>query len=342
MTVTASPVAAGAASASAPVLEVTELRTVISGRGWTTAAVDGVSFSIGRGETLALVGESGSGKSLTALSILRLVEAPVAVAGGSVRFEGRELLDLPDDRMRAIRGAAISMVFQEPMTSLDPAFTIGAQLRETLLAHRKLRREEVERASVSMLERVGIADAPRRMRAYPHEFSGGMRQRVMIAMALLLDPRLLLADEPTTALDVTTQAQVLELIQGLQQEMGLSILLISHDLGAVLDVADRVAVMYAGQIVEVASAADLVHRPRHPYTRALLRSKLALTTSRDPIPVIEGQVPGLRERPVGCRFAPRCPRALPACSAGPIALEPDLEPGRASRCINPGAPEVVA
>jgi oligopeptide/dipeptide ABC transporter ATP-binding protein len=324
------------------VLDVRDLTTVITGHGWQVAAVDRVSFSIRRGETLALVGESGSGKSLTALSILRLVDPPVVVTGGVVDFEGTDLLRVPPGRMRQVRGAQISMVFQEPMTSLDPAFTIGSQLRETLLAHRSLARTEVDRACVAMLDRVGIADARRRLRAYPHEFSGGMRQRVMIAMALLLNPRLLLADEPTTALDVTTQAQVLELIRGLQEERGLSILLISHDLGAVLDVADRVAVMYAGQIVEQATSAELINRPRHPYTQALLRSKLALGSSRAPIPVIEGQIPGLRDRPASCRFAPRCPRAIDACRAAPIELVPDDTAGRLLRCINPGQWEHAA
>jgi oligopeptide/dipeptide ABC transporter ATP-binding protein len=341
MTVTAATPAAPSTNREV-VLEVRDLTTAIIGNRWQAAAVDGVSFAIRRGETLALVGESGSGKSLTALSILRLVEPPVMIAGGVVDFEGTDLMRLPQGRMRQIRGAAISMVFQEPMTSLDPAFTIGSQLRETLLAHRQMTRAEVDRACVAMLDRVGIADASRRLRAYPHEFSGGMRQRVMIAMALLLDPRLLLADEPTTALDVTTQAQVLELIRGLQQERGLSILLISHDLGAVLDVADRVAVMYAGQIVEQATSAELISRPRHPYTQALLRSKLALGASRTPIPVIEGQIPGLRDRPVACRFAPRCPRALDACRADPIELVPDDTEGRLLRCINPGPWERAA
>lgn len=324
------------------VLEVRDLTTTITGAGWQAAAVDGVSFAIGRGETLALVGESGSGKSLTALTILRLVRRPVDITGGRVLFEGQDLLAVPEPAMRRIRGARISMIFQEPMTSLDPAFSVGAQLVETVRAHGRATRQEAETRSVAMLDRVGIADAGRRMRAYPHEFSGGMRQRVMIAMALLLDPVLVLADEPTTALDVTTQAQVLELMRGLQQERGLAMLLISHDLGAVLDTADRVAVMYAGQIVEEATAAELAAGPRHPYTQGLLRSKLALEETAARIPVIDGHVAGVRERDPWCRFAPRCPRVLPACTAGPIPLAPDTSPTRTLRCIDPGPWEQVA
>jgi len=325
-----------------PVVEVRGLTTTISGAGWHAAAVDGVSFSIGPGETLALVGESGSGKSLTALTILGLVRAPVRVTGGSVLFEGQDLLGVSEPRMRRIRGARISMIFQEPMTSLDPAFSIGAQLVETVRAHGRASSQEATARAVTMLDRVGIADAGRRMHAYPHEFSGGMRQRVMIAMALLLDPVLVLADEPTTALDVTTQAQVLELMRDLQQERGLAMLLISHDLGAVLDVADRIAVMYAGQIVEEATAGELAAGPRHPYTQGLLRSKLALEQTADPIPVIRGHVAGVRERDPWCRFAPRCPRVIPACTAGPIPLVADSSPTRTIRCIHAGPWEHVA
>jgi peptide/nickel transport system ATP-binding protein len=316
-------------------LDVQHLTTVIQGDGWTAPAVDDVSFAIRPGEILGIVGESGSGKSLTALSILRLLGAQVAIAGGSIRFEDRDLLHLSEEEMRRIRGAEISMIFQDPMTSLDGAFTIGAQLTETVRAHRRVSHAEAERQAIDMIDRVGISQPRRRMDAYPHEFSGGMRQRVMIAMALMLKPKLLLADEPSTALDVTTQAQIIELILELQREMGMSMILISHDLGVVLDVAERVAVMYAGHLVEVAPSKAIFEAPLHPYTQGLLRSKLSLMSDEEYVKVIDGQIPGLRQRPAACRFAPRCPQAIDVCSREVPPLVP-VDPGdRWLRCFNP-------
>ena len=319
-----------------PVLDVRSLTTVIEGHGWTSAAVDDVSFTVHQRQIVAIVGESGSGKSVTALSVLGLLQPPLVLRSGSVRFQGEELVGLPESRLRRVRGAEISMIFQEPMTSLDGAFTIGDQLVETVLAHRATDRRDASALARRMLDRVGIASAERRLHAYPHEFSGGMRQRVMIAMALLLEPKLLLADEPTTALDVTTQAQILELIDELRRDMGLSVVLISHDLGAVLDLADQVVVMYAGQVVEVASAEAAFTMPEHPYTQGLLRSKLSLRHRDRPVEVIEGQVPGLRSRPAGCRFSERCPNRIDRC----VTTSPEL--GAAShggelRCFNPSA-----
>ena len=316
-------------------LAVQGLTTVVEGDGWESAAVDDVSFSVGRGEIVGVVGESGSGKSLTALSILGLVQRPVSVRSGSVLFDGQELIGLRESQLRRIRGARISMIFQEPMTSLDGAFTIGDQLTETVRAHEAVSRSKAEQMAVTMLDRVGIASARHRLRAYPHEFSGGMRQRVMIAMALVLHPELLLADEPTTALDVTTQAQILELIGELRREMGLSVVLISHDLGAVLDVADRIVVMYAGRVVEVATSEETFTSPRHPYTQGLLRSKLSLRHRGRPVAVIEGQVPGLGHRPMGCRFATRCPNRIDRCTQVEPPLVRVAEESRLLRCYNP-------
>jgi peptide/nickel transport system ATP-binding protein/oligopeptide transport system ATP-binding protein len=322
-------------AATGALLDVQNLTTVIQGDGWTAPAVDDVSFSIRQGEILGIVGESGSGKSLTALSILRLLGSQVAIAGGAIRFEDRDLLHLSEEQMRRVRGAEISMIFQDPMTSLDGAFTVGEQLTETVRAHRRVSHAEAERQAVDMIDRVGISQASRRMDAYPHEFSGGMRQRVMIAMALILKPKLLLADEPSTALDVTTQAQIIELILELQREMGMSMILISHDLGVVLDVAERVAVMYAGHLVEVAASKTIFDAPLHPYTQGLLRSKLSLMSDEEYITVIDGQIPGLRQRPAACRFAPRCPQAIDVCVREVPPLKPVESGDRLLRCFNP-------
>ena len=324
-------------SGPAPLLEVKNLTTIIEGDGWTAPAVDDVSFSLRQGEILGIVGESGSGKSLTALSILRLLAPPVVVSGGSILYQGRDLLQTPEEEMRRLRGAEIAMVFQDPMTSLDGGFTIGDQLTETIRAHRSVSRAEATTMAVEMMDRVGISQARRRLTAYPHEFSGGMRQRVMIAMALVLRPKLLLADEPSTALDVTTQAQILELILQLQKEMGMSMVLISHDLGVVLDVAERVAVMYAGQLVEVASGRLIYEAPLHPYTQGLLRSKLSLLGNDEYVTVIEGQIPGLRRRPPACRFAPRCPNVIPVCTERVPELALLEAADRWLRCVNPTA-----
>ncbi|MCX7045228.1 MAG: ABC transporter ATP-binding protein [Candidatus Sumerlaeota bacterium] len=321
----------------APLLEVCNLHTRFRTREATAMAVDGVSFSVEAGKTLGLVGESGCGKSVTALSILRLVPEPHGeIAGGKILLQGRELLALTEREMRHVRGARISMIFQEPMTSLNPTHTAGAQVAEVYRLHRGMGRREASQAAVEMLARVQIPDAPRRARQYPHEMSGGMRQRVMIAMALACGPDLLIADEPTTALDVTIQAQILELMRRLQEEMGTAVLIISHDLGVIAETADEVAVMYAGMIAERASATALFARPLHPYTRALLRSipQLDRVSLGRKIQAIPGQPPNPARYPQGCRFHPRCPFMTPDCQAAVPALE-EIEPGHHVRCIYP-------
>jgi peptide/nickel transport system ATP-binding protein len=286
-------------------------------------AVNGVSFSIDAGETLALVGESGCGKTMTALSVMRLIpDPPGRIARGRIRFGNDDLLAKTPEEMRRIRGDRIGMVFQEPMTSLDPVFTIGRQLTETVLSHRSIRESEAVAMSIAMLRRVHIPAAERRMSSYPHELSGGMRQRVMIAMALLCRPDLLIADEPTTALDVTTQAQILELMRELRAELGMAVLLITHALGVVAEMADRVAVMYAGRIVETASVEEIFRAPRHPYTIGLLNAIPDLARPQDRLVTIPGSVPNLLRPPPGCPFWPRCPRADAGCRA---ALPPLTE-----------------
>ena len=323
------------AAGKGPLLEVRHLTTAIRSARGMVAAVEDVSFSVERGEVLGIVGESGSGKSLTVLSILGLVSPPVVIEGGEILFEGKDLVSLSWRGWRNVRGKEISMIFQEPLTSLDSAFTIGHQLVETVRAHRRVRRREAERQARDMLTRVGIGSAARRLRAYPHELSGGMRQRVMIAMSLLLEPKLLLADEPVTALDVTTQAQILDLILDLQRELHMSVVFISHDLGVVLDVADRVAVMYAGQLVEVADAQALFRLPLHPYTHGLLQSKLSLLEKADRIAVMPGQIPGLHDRAPVCRFASRCPNQIEQCVSEMPQLERISAEDRLLRCFNP-------
>ena len=293
-------------------------------------AVDGVSFTIKKGETLALVGESGCGKSATALALARLVATPPGVyKGGEILFEGEDVLKMNTDRLRAIRGAKVAYIFQEPATSLNPVFRIGAQIREVLQLHRPAAATEAE--VVRLLKLVRLPDAERRQRDYPHQLSGGMQQRVMIAMALAGNPALLVADEPTTALDVTIQAQILDLLRELKREIGLSILLITHNLGIVGELADNVAVMYAGRIVESAPAIDLLRAPRHPYTTGLLRSIPRLGARAERLYSIPGSVPSAARLPAGCKFAPRCDRAQPPCSQDP---EPQLTPthDRLVRC----------
>ncbi len=325
---------------SAPLLELVDLRTQFVTDEGLVRAVDGVSLALEEGETLALVGESGSGKSVTSLSILRLVAGPQGrIAGGEVRFRGRDLLKLSDREMRAIRGREISMVFQEPMTSLNPVFTCGFQIAEVLELHRGLARTEARRQAVELLRRVGIPAPERRADEYPHQLSGGMRQRVMIAMALACRPAVLVADEPTTALDVTVQAQILELLAGLRRELGMAVLLITHDLGVVAESADRVAVMYAGQVVETADVRALFARPLHPYTSGLLASLPRLGRGRAPLRAIPGQVPDPVAFPAACRFHPRCPLAVDVCRREMPALEP-YAGGRAARCWR--APEIAA
>ncbi|WP_137285730.1 ABC transporter ATP-binding protein [Halorussus salinisoli] len=291
-------------------LEVEDLRTVFHTEKETIYAVDGISFDIEAGETVGLVGESGSGKSVTARSLLGLIDNPGVIETGSIRFDG---VDLTEGHWDEYRGD-IAMVFQDPQGSLNPVYTVGNQIRETLRIHRGLRGREARRTAVDLLERVGIPDAPRRVDEYPHEFSGGMRQRAVIATALACDPDLLVCDEPTTALDVTIQAQVLDLLKELQREEDLGILFITHDMGVIEEVADRVNVMYAGEIVERAPLDELFDHPRHPYTRGLMRSIPALASREGRLPVVEGEVPTPTERATDCRFAPRCPAAFDACT----------------------------
>ncbi|QJY48153.1 ABC transporter ATP-binding protein [Pseudonocardia broussonetiae] len=313
-----------------PVLDVRDLVVEVGTASGSTVVVDGVSLSVAAGETLGVVGESGSGKTLTALAIMRLLGATARIAAGQVLLEGTDLTRLDDRRMREVRGGRIGMVFQEPMTALDPAYTVGEQVAETVRRHRRVSRGEAWKRAVALLDRVGIPSPDRRARDYPHHFSGGMRQRVVIAMALSCDPVVLLADEPTTALDVTVQEQILTLLAGLRDESGLALLFISHDLGVIADICDRVAVMYAGQIVETAPVHDLFASPRQPYTDALLRCVPGVTGTR--LATIPGTVPAFDALPPGCRFAPRCAHAAPRCSAGPVALEAVDRTHRA-RCV---------
>jgi peptide/nickel transport system ATP-binding protein len=304
-------------------LEVRDLRTHFATDAGEFAAVDGVSFAVEAGRTLAIVGESGCGKSVTALSIMGLVpQPPGRIAGGSVRFEGTELIGLPRRALQDLRGNAIAMIFQEPMSSLNPAFTIGEQIVEGLLRHKRIGRAEASKRAVEMLARVRIPAPAERFHEYPHKLSGGMRQRVMIAMALACEPRLLIADEPTTALDVTIQAQILELMLTLQQETGTAVILITHDLGVVAEVADAVVVMYAGRVVERAPVAVLFDAPQHPYTVGLLGSIPRLDADQTRLASIEGQVPSLLSPPQGCSFAPRCPFADAHCHAVAPGLLP--------------------
>ena len=311
--------------AATPLLEVEGLKTHFFTRDGVVRAVDGVSFSIQPGETLALVGESGCGKSVTSLSILRLIASPPGrTVAGSIRFNGRDLLGLSEREMRDVRGNEISMIFQEPMTSLNPVLTIGGQIAEALVLHRGMSRAAAMARAIEMLRLVNIPEADRRAGEYPHQLSGGMRQRVMIAMALACDPKLLIADEPTTALDVTIQAQILDLMRALKAKTGAAIMLITHDLGVVAEMAQRVVVMYAGRKVEEAPVRDLFARPRHPYTRGLMKSIPRLGTAkaaRQPLAEIPGMVPSLREAIPGCPFAMRCAHAVERCRVEMPLLE---------------------
>jgi peptide/nickel transport system ATP-binding protein len=312
-------------------LDVTDLRVsfpAAAGRSWP---VDGVSLRIDRGEMLALVGESGSGKSLTSLALLRLIPPPGKIEPGSgIRLGDLDILALDDKALREVRGRRIGMVFQDPMTSLNPVFTVGDQIAEGIRAHFPVSRREARDRSLALLTEVGIPDPVSRLRTYPHQMSGGMRQRVMIAMALACEPELLIADEPTTALDVTVQAQILEILDALRKKRGMSVLLITHDLGIVAGRADRVAVMYAGQIVEEAPTERLFQRPSHPYTQGLLASVPRLTGPRDRLTPIGGAVPTPDAWPSGCRFRPRCPQAFDKSELPPPPLP--VEPGHSMRC----------
>lgn len=306
--------------ADAPLLGVRNLTTIVDLPGGPAAAVDRVSFEVRAGETLCLVGESGSGKSMTALSILRLAPPAARVAAGSILFKGRDLLALDERDMREIRGGEIGLIFQEPASALDPVFSIGAQIAETLVAHgRAATRRDARAQAIDLLRRVSIPEPQRRVDEYPHQLSGGLRQRATIALAIACAPALLIADEPTTALDVTTQAQVLDLLEEMRDVFRLALLLITHDLGIVAGRADRVAVMYAGRIVEQAPVRDLFRDPKHPYTRGLLAS-VPGGAPRRPLAAIPGNVPALGASPIGCAFAPRCPDRFEPCDAATPAL----------------------
>lgn len=326
-----------AADRVSPLLEVEDLRTRFFTRDGVVRAVDGVSFSVHAGETMAIVGESGCGKSVTSLSILRLVPSPPGkIVSGAIRFDGRDLLSLSEAEMQRVRGNEISMIFQEPMTSLNPVMTIGRQIGETLILHEGLSREAALKRSVELLSLVKIPEAARRVHEYPHQLSGGMRQRVMIAMALACQPKLLVADEPTTALDVTIQAQILDLMSNLKREIGSAIVFITHDLGVVAEMAERVVVMYAGRKVEEGPVADLFSHPRHPYTAGLLGSAPKLGSSRtgkaERLREITGAVPSLSEAIIGCAFAPRCPYARDLCRQKAPPFE-EKAPGHFAACF---------
>jgi oligopeptide/dipeptide ABC transporter ATP-binding protein len=330
---------------AATLLSVRDLVTTFRAHDATVRAVDGVSFDVPEGTSVGLVGESGCGKSVTSLSILRLVpEPPGRIESGQILFRDRDLLALPEREMRAVRGDQISMIFQEPMTSLNPVYTVGSQIVEAIRLHRKVSRRAAHARAVEMLRLVGVPSPEESSRTYPHELSGGMRQRVMIAMALSCEPKLLVADEPTTALDVTIQAQILDLLSKLQRELGMSVLLITHDLGIVAEHTSHVLVMYAGKIVESAPVADLFAHPRHPYTRGLLesiprpRAPQAPGTKVQPkarvrLRTIEGMVPDLTHLPPGCRFADRCPLVMDECKRAEPELRPLGDGSRSARCI---------
>ena len=324
------------AAAAPPLLQVIDLQTTFDlGRTAKVRAVDGVSFSIQPGETLAIVGESGSGKSVTALSIMQLLPKGVGrITRGRIVLRGRDLATLGEREMRAVRGKDMGMIFQEPMTSLNPVHTLGRQIAEVMIEHEGLSRTRAHDRAVEMLALVGIPDARRRADTYPHQMSGGMRQRAMIAMALSCRPSLLIADEPTTALDVTIQAQILELMKDLQAQLGMAIIFITHDLGVVAEMADRVVVMYASQVVESGPVADIFERPQMPYTAGLLKSipRLGGSARHKRLDTIPGQVPMLARLPSGCRFRPRCGHAIPACAAAepPLTQTPG---GREVRCL---------
>ena len=322
---------------AAPLLEIKDLVTVFHTSGGRLPAVDGVSLSIERGRTLGLVGESGCGKSVTAMSTLRLVSSPGRIESGSITFttegESIDLVTTSEKQLRKVRGGRIGMIFQEPMTSLNPVFTIGNQIAEVVQLHRKVSRSEARSRALEMLQLVRVADPEQRLDAYPHQLSGGMRQRVMIAIALACEPDLIIADEPTTALDVTIQAQILELLDDLRSRLGTAILLITHDLGVVAETCDDVAVMYAGRIVEQASAVELFSRPLHPYTIGLLQARPNVD-ARDsgPLATIPGMVPPPQDFPSGCRFHPRCSHARePQCNVEPPSLR-EVSPGHFVRC----------
>ena len=313
-------------------LEVKDLKTYFYTDAGVGKAVDGVSFSLEKGKVLGIVGESGCGKSVTSLSIMRLVDPTTGrYEGGQILFNGQDLLKLSEKEMQKIRGNRISMIFQEPMTSLNPVFTIGYQIEESLMLHKGMNAKQARARAIELLELVGIPEAGKRVDEYPHQLSGGMRQRVMIAMALAGDPELLIADEPTTALDVTIQAQILDLLRSLQKKLDMSIIIITHDLGVIAEMADEVVVMYAGDIVEKAKTKELFDDPKHPYTIGLMDSIPDVEENLDRLRTLDGLVPSLYDMPEGCRFAPRCKFACPECEKTRIHLT-ELENGRQVRC----------
>ncbi len=320
-------------------LEVTNLTTAFATGSGEINAIEDITFSVNEGEILGIVGESGSGKSVTALTVMGLLPRPPArVVAGDIRFRGDSITRLSDAKMQRLRGPGMAMIFQEPMTSLNPVFTIGNQITETIRAHERLGPAALRARALEMLEKVGIPSAARRMDDYPHQLSGGQRQRVMIAMALACRPRLLIADEPTTALDVTIQAQILDLLLDLRDELGMAIIIITHNMGVVAETADRVLVMYAGRIVEHSPVSLLFDRPLHPYTRGLLACVPSMADARERLLAIPGTLPDPHHRPPGCRFAPRCPHAIPACSAAIPTLESG-GPNHAAACIR--LPELI-
>ena len=322
-------------------LEVENLRTSFHTRNGVVRAVNDVSFSVGKGETLGIVGESGSGKSVTCYSLMGLIpQPPGRIEGGRALFDGVDLLSCPPAQLRAIRGKRVAMIFQDPMTSLNPYLRIEEQLIEPLLIHDRLDRNVAKKMAMQALKDVGIQDAASRMRAYPHEFSGGMRQRVMIAMAMITKPDLLIADEPTTALDVTVQAQILELIKHEQQENGTAVIFISHDLGVVSGFCDRVLVMYAGRVVEAANTREIFYRPQHPYNRALQRSRPTGDMKGNELYTIPGMPPDLSKPTPGCSFAPRCEFAADTCRAGELRLE-SVAPDHFTACTRAHRKEIT-
>ncbi len=312
-------------------LDVVDLKTYFKSMDGTVKAVDGVDFSLKPGQTLGVVGESGCGKSVTSLSIMRLVDRPGFLAGGQLMFRGRDLAKISEKAMRGVRGDEISMIFQEPMTSLNPVFTVGNQVREAITEHRKISKSDADTRTVDLFRMVGIPSPERRVKDYPHNMSGGMRQRVMIAMALALQPDLLIADEPTTALDVTIQAQILELIRDLRTKNNTAVLLITHDIGVVAEMADEVVVMYTGKVVEHGSVQQVLKTPKHPYTVGLLNSIPSIGQKGGRLNVIPGTVPSPLNLPKGCPFAPRCPHAMAICREEEPVLK-TLDDGSAARC----------
>ncbi|MBI5254958.1 MAG: ABC transporter ATP-binding protein [Burkholderiales bacterium] len=312
---------------TAPLLEVSHLRVEFPNRRGTLCALDDVSFDIARGEILGVVGESGAGKSLTGAAIIGLLEPPGRIAAGEIRLAGERIDNLPHERMRQIRGRQIGAIFQDPLTSLNPLVTIGRQLTETIQVHLNVGADEARRRAIRLLQETGIPAAEHRIDQYPHQFSGGMRQRVVIALALAAEPKLIVADEPTTALDVSIQAQIISLLKRLAKQHGAAVMLVTHDMGVIAESCDRVAVMYAGRVVEIGPVADVIHRPAHPYTVGLMGSIPSMDSERERLMQIDGAMPRLTAIPPGCAFNPRCPQVMPRCRSE----RPDLMTGVATR-----------